>query len=549
MDYKRLGDLLVESGRLTPTQLETALSKKAPGQKLGEALQELGLLTEQQIVETLSQQLGVPAMKSDLFLIDPLIVEIVPEHFARLHTVIPMFLVDTELTIAMADPLDVPALDELRRVTGYRINCILAAPGAIQNALNEYYSVSHSIEDVINSFEDESPELDVDNAPAIRLVNQILFHAIKVSASDIHIEPLEERGRVRFRIDGILHEIFTPPKSLVDVVTARLKILAKLDISEKRLPQDGRFSISVGERDVDVRLSTLPTLFGEKTVLRILDKGSMVVGLDQIGLDAHEKEAVESLLSRSYGLLLITGPTGSGKTTSLYSMIQRLSSPEKNIVTVEDPVEYEFSDINQVQVNAKVSLTFGRALRAILRQDPDIILIGEIRDEETASIAIRSALTGHLVLSTLHTNDAISSIGRMIDMNVAPYLLASALTGVIAQRLVRTVCPHCVQYVTPDAALLERLGVNPAGEVRWAQAKGCNRCNHTGYKGRTAIFEILRIDGALQRLILNSSSSVEVRDAAGKANLSSLRQVGLEKVMRGITTLEEIERVTTALEA
>ncbi len=546
---KKIGQLLIEHGHLSQTQLESALSRQTPAKRIGEVFQDMGMLTEQQILESLSRQYDIPCMKSEMFLIDPLVVELVPEQIARRNNVAPLFLVDQELTIAVNDPTNVIVFDELRKVTGFRINYVLATSAAIKKALDEYYSVAQSIEDVIDSFEGNTPVIGEDDAPAVRLVNQILYQSMKLSASDIHVEQGDNTCRVRFRIDGILHEIFSPPPKMGVVIVSRLKIMAKLDISEKRLPQDGRFTITIGERIVDVRLSTLPTVHGEKVVLRILDKSSLQVGLDRIGLDQNEIKQVKSILGASYGLLLVTGPTGSGKTTSLYSMIRHLASPSKNIVTVEDPVEYEFPNINQVQVNAKVNLTFSRALRSILRQDPDIILIGEIRDEETAAIAIRSALTGHFVLSTLHTNDAISSIGRLIDMSIEPYLLASSLVGVIAQRLVRTVCRECVSYVDPDPKVLESLGIEPSGDYRWAEPKGCNRCNFTGYKGRTAIFEILPITDNIRQMILDSKSSVEIRETAAQAGLSSLKSVGLKKVLQGVTTLQEIEQVTSCEEA
>lgn len=549
MSPKKIGQLLVENGHLSQTQLESALSRQTPTKRLGQVFQEMGMLNEQQILESLSKQYDIPCMKSEMFLIDPLVVELVPEQIARRNNVAPLFLVEEELTIAVNDPTNVIVFDELRKVTGLRINYVLATKAAIKNALDEYYSVAESIEDVIGSFEGDLPVIGQDEAPAVRLVNQILYQSMKLGASDIHIEQGKNICRVRFRIDGMLHEIFSPPAKMGVVIVSRLKIMAKLDISEKRLPQDGRFSIAIGDRKVDVRLSTLPTINGEKVVLRILDKSSLQVSLDHIGLDENEIKQVKSILGASYGLLLVTGPTGSGKTTSLYSMIRHLTSPTKNIVTVEDPVEYEFSNINQVQVNSKVDLTFSRALRSILRQDPDIILIGEIRDEETAAIAIRSALTGHFVLSTLHTNDAISSIGRLIDMSIAPYLLASSLVGVIAQRLVRTVCKDCVNYVDPDPKVLEDLGIEPSDEYRWAEPKGCNKCNFTGYKGRTAIFEILQINDNIRQMILDSKSSVAIREAAAQAGLSLLKSVGLKKVLQGVTTLEEVEQVTICEEA
>jgi general secretion pathway protein E len=375
-----------------------------------------------------------------------------------------------------------------------------------------------------------------------------LYQAVTVTASDVHIEHAEHHTRVRFRIDGVLHEILTPPKSLGASIVSRLKVMAHLDISEKRLPQDGRLSIHVGTRLIDLRLSTLPTTYGEKVVMRILDKSSTAIGLTQIGLEEDEEQVVRDMLANPYGLLLVTGPTGSGKTTTLYSFLDHINSPEKNVITVEDPIEYKFDDINQVQVNPKVDLTFSRGLRAILRQDPDVIMVGEIRDEETASIAVRSALTGHLVLSTLHTNDAIGTIGRMIDMGIVPYLLSSSLVGVIAQRLVRTVCTECVEYGTPDPLELKRLGLRIEDVQKWAVPQGCERCNQTGFKGRTAIFEILPISDAIREMILEARSSVEIRDIASKSGVASLRQIGIKKVLQGLTTVPEVERVTVMIE-
>ncbi|RJP35198.1 MAG: type II secretion system protein GspE [Candidatus Omnitrophota bacterium] len=545
---ERLGDILVESGRLTESQLKAALAQQAPRQKLGQVIRGMGLLTEQEIAEILSEQLRIPCMSSDNFLIDPQVIEFIPERLARRHNVVPLFLVENELTVAMSDPLDLVAVDELQQESGYRINCVLSTESAINRALDEYYSVAQSIQDVIAAFEGDAPRTAEDSAPAVRIVNQMLFQAVKLNASDIHVEHGEHACRIRFRIDGILHEILTPPIHLGAFITSRLKIMANLDISEKRLPQDGRFSITVGKRLIDVRVSTLPTTYGEKVVLRILDKSSMQIGLDHIGLDAEETSIIEKLLLHPYGMLLVTGPTGSGKSTTLYGMLRHLSSPEKNIVTIEDPVEYKFDDINQMQVNTKVNLTFARGLRAILRQDPDVIMVGEIRDEETASIAVRSALTGHFVLSTLHTNDVVSTIGRMIDMQVAPYLLASSIVGVISQRLVRTVCKDCVQYIEPDAATLAKWEIKPAQVQRWAKIRGCERCNHSGYKGRTAIFEILAINDAIRQMIIDSKSSVEIREVAKRSGLSMLRTVGMKKVFLGITTIDELERVTVSIE-
>jgi len=545
---KRLGEILVESGRITEAQLKEAMACQTPRKRLGTVLQEMGLVSEQEVVDTLSAQLGIPSLSLETFLIDPDVVELIPESLARRHSAIALFLVGDELTVAMSDPSDIVAQDELRRASGRRIQCVVAPPSAINRALDDYYSLGHSLQDVIRSFEGEAQGGPEEAMPVVRLVNRILFQAVKLGASDIHFEPREKDYRVRFRIDGVLQEILRPPVHLSAAITSRLKILASLDISEKRLPQDGRFSLTVGHRDIDLRLSSLPTAFGEKVVLRILYKSSLLMGVDQLGLSPQEKGDFHYLLGVPYGLVLVTGPTGSGKTTTLYAMLQYLNSTDRNIVTVEDPVEYQFNDINQMQVNPRVDLTFSRGLRAILRQDPDIIMVGEIRDDETAMIAIRAALTGHLVLSTVHTNDAVNSVGRLIDMGVKPYLLASSLVGVIAQRLVRRVCEECVRYKTPDSDVLKRWEIEPMLIEKWAEPKGCKACNRTGYKGRRAIFEILRVDESIREMILQSESSVAIRKAARSKGLSSLRASGIRLVSQGITTMEEVARVTAFVE-
>lgn len=545
---KRLGDLLVESGRLTESQVQEALRQQTPTRRLGRVLQDMDLISEQEIMELLGKQLHMPCMKKDQFLIDPEIVEIIPESIARRHNVIPLFVLENELTVAISDPFDLVAIDTIRKDLNYRISTVLATESAIADALDQYYSVAQSIRDVIDSYEGKT-EVSSEEAPAIRLVNQILFQAIQVAASDIHIEPSKEACRVRFRIDGILNDIFAPPKDMGLLLVARLKILAHLDISEKRLPQDGRFSIKVGKREIDVRLSTLPTIHGEKVVLRILDKSSFNIGLEHLGLDSQDEETIRSLLSRPYGMLLVTGPTGSGKTTTLYSMIKHLNREDKNIITIEDPVEYELAGINQVQANSRINLTFQTALRSILRQDPDIILIGEIRDEETAAIAVRAALTGHFVLSTLHTNDALSSIGRLLDMNIHPYLLSSSLIGVIAQRLIRTVCKDCVRMRPPTEDECLSLGINPADQsIQVPEPVGCKRCNQTGFKGRTAIMDVLTIDSALRQMITESKSSSGLEQHSSTPQGYPLRDAGLRKVLQGVTTLQEVNRVLAMVE-
>lgn len=542
--HQRTGDLLVARKIISPEQLEEALAKQSPDQKIGQVLVEMGLISEQELVDTISQQTGIPALDSDMFLIDPAVIELLPESKARKYHAVPLFFVDNELTVGMSDPLDLPAIDELTRATGYPINPVVVGESVIFSALNEYYAVGKSLSSTIGDFSGDAQLLDGESS-AVRTVNQIIFQAVKLGASDIHIEPQEHDCQVRFRIDGVLHSILKPERRLMDPIVSRLKILAKLDISEKRLPQDGRFTVTIGDKLIDIRFSTLPTIFGEKVVLRVLDKSSSAIGLHQIGLDDRELMQIHPLLSNPHGLLLVTGPTGSGKTTTLYSMLKHVSSPEKNIITVEDPVEYQFAGINQVQVNPKVQLTFSRGLRSILRQDPDIIMVGEIRDEETATIAARAALTGHLVLSTLHTNDAISTVGRLVDMGIKPYLLASSLLGVVAQRLIRKVCEDCVKRVKPSSSFLNEFHLSEDQIDTVAVARGCSRCNQTGYRGRTAIFEILVMSDILRSIILESSSSVELQKRAEEEGLSSIRESAIRKMILGISTAEEVRRVAS----
>lgn len=539
---QRIGDILVARNKILPAQLEEALAKKTPEQKIGNVLVEMGFITEQVLVDTISEQTGIPSLDSDMFLIDPAVIELLPESKARRHHAVPLFFVDNELTVGMCDPLDLPAIDELTCVTGYPINPVVVGESVIVSALNEYYAVGKSLSSTIGDFHGDAQLIDGESS-AVRTVNQIIFQAVKLGASDIHIEPQEHDCQVRYRIDGVLHCILKPERSLMDPIVSRLKILAKLDISEKRLPQDGRFTVTIGDKLIDIRFSTLPTIFGEKVVLRVLDKSSSAIGLHHIGLDDQELMQIHPLLTNPHGLLLVTGPTGSGKTTTLYSMLKHISTPEKNIITVEDPVEYQFAGINQVQVNSKVQLTFSRGLRSILRQDPDVIMVGEIRDEETASIAARAALTGHLVLSTLHTNDAISTVGRLVDMGIKPYLLASSLLGVVAQRLIRKVCDDCVKRVKPSAGFLNEFHLRDDQVDTIAVARGCNRCNQTGYRGRTAIFEILVMSDLLRSIIINSSSSVELQQRAEEEGLSSIRESAVRKMIAGISTAEEVRRV------
>ncbi|MBL8452013.1 MAG: Flp pilus assembly complex ATPase component TadA, partial [Zoogloea sp.] len=524
---RRLGDILIERGLTTPEQLaEAARLQRQLGLRIGRILIEKGWVPEHELLQALSTQLDVPylAMRPGLF--DPSIAEALPQDMARRLGVLPMFRVGNELTLATTDPQSMPVADEIERASGCRLRWVLAAADAIQKSLFEAYSGSAYDPDLIDG---KAMDLElIDNgsqggdantidelaagSPVINLVNSIIQRAIHDNASDIHLELFRAKARVRFRIDGVLYEVMNPRPDLFPALISRLKVMANLDIAERRLPQDGRIQVSTQGRTVDLRFSSLPGIYGEKVVLRVLDKGSTVLDLHRLGLAEGNLGRFRRLLSRSHGLLLVTGPTGSGKTTTLYGAIDHLRSIEKNIVTIEDPVEYQLDIINQNQVNEAVGLTFPRILRHVLRQDPDIIMVGEIRDRQTAEIAVQAALTGHLVLSTLHTNDAIGAVARLVDMGVEPYLLSSALIGVMAQRLVRRICPECRSTYIAPPELVERFEWQRRGQVMLARGRGCRNCYDSGYKGRVAIHELIDIDRPLQSLIVADASYENLRE-------------------------------------
>ena len=555
---RRLGDLLIERGLATPEQLaEAARLQGQLGLRIGRILIEKGWVPEHELLQALSAQLDVPylAMRPGLF--DPSIAEALPQDMARRLGVLPMFRVANELTLATTDPQSMPVADEIERASGCRLRWVLAAADAIQKSLFEAYSGSAYDPDLIDG---NAMDLElIDNAnrggdantidelaagsPVINLVNSIIQRAIHDNASDIHLELFRAKARVRFRIDGVLYEVMNPRPDLFPALISRLKVMANLDIAERRLPQDGRIQVSTQGRTVDLRFSSLPGIYGEKVVLRVLDKGSTVLDLHRLGLAEGNLERFKRLLARSHGLLLVTGPTGSGKTTTLYGAIDHLRSIEKNIVTIEDPVEYQLDIINQNQVNEAVGLNFPRILRHVLRQDPDIIMVGEIRDRQTAEIAVQAALTGHLVLSTLHTNDAIGAVARLVDMGVEPYLLSSALIGVMAQRLVRRICPECrTTYIAPPE-LVERFEWQGRGQVMLARGRGCRNCYDSGYKGRVAIHELIDIDRPLQSRIVADAGYESLREHVRRGPWPGLFDDGLERVLGGHTTLEEISRV------
>ncbi len=562
---KRLGDILVEERLLMPEQLSQALyEQRRTGKPLAVILIDAGLVSEEDIVITLSEQLGIPHLRVESYEIPPDVLAEVPEGIARRYHLIPVAKTGKSLTIAMSDPLNIVAIDDVRMLTGFEIETVVCLDSEVKRAIERYYAGKEveleDYDDILRDAEadvlmllEEKDDIDishlkeeVEQAPVIRLVNLTLVNAIKQGASDIHIEPFEKVVRVRYRVDGILREAQPPPKSLQAAVVSRIKILAEMDIAERRVPQDGRFRIKFEGREIDFRASTLPTYFGEKVVLRILDKGSLTLDLDKLEFEEQPLADFRDCLSRPNGIILVTGPTGSGKTTTLYSALHMLNTLDVNIVTVEDPVEYELHGINQVQAKPEVGLTFASGLRSILRQDPDIVMVGEIRDEETADIAVKAALTGHLVLSTLHTNDAPGAVTRLVDMGMEPFLISSSMLLAAAQRLVRRVCPDCKEsYRVPDQVLQRaQFRVEPDEEIILTKGNGCKRCGDTGYRGRLALLEAMKISEDVQDLIMASASAGEIKRKAIEKGMLTLRQVGLRKAKAGLTSLEETLRVT-----
>ncbi len=569
----KIGDLLIKEKLITPDQLNQALEyQKKYGGKIGTILVDLNFITEDDITSVLSRQYGVPAINLDYFEVDPDVVKLIPLDTAQKYQVLPLSRVGSTLTIATTDPSNVFAMDDIKFMTGFNIEPVIASEGAIMRSIEKYYGTPHAMElkkvydalsmeekkdDFDLELEEDQEEMDVDElqrsseeAPIIRLVNLILLDAIKREASDIHIEPYEKEFRVRFRIDGILYNIMKPPLKLRDALTSRLKIMSKLDIAEKRLPQDGRIKIKTAvegkKKDIDFRVSCLPTIYGEKIVLRILDRSNLMLDLTKLGMEASALKNFEGAITKPYGMVLVTGPTGSGKTNTLYSSISKLNTPEVNIMTAEDPVEFNLFGINQVQIHEMIGLTFAAALRSFLRQDPNIVLVGEIRDFETAEIAIKAALTGHLVMSTLHTNDAPSSINRLLNMGIEPFLVANSLLLICAQRLVRRVCSNCkTEDKIPKKTLID-IGFSPeeAKDIVVYKGEGCDTCNNTGYKGRIGLFEIMPISEEISELILIGASARELKRKSIEEGMITLRRSGLIKIKEGVTSIEEVLRET-----
>jgi len=559
---KRIGDILIEQGSITPLQLKEALESQKNGNKkrLGEIFVETGVITREELYDILQYVYETKYVDLSDYVIDPEVISLIPEKVASQYKLIPISKSDDELIIAMANPLDVYAIDFVRDHTKIKkIKSLLAPEEDILNTINSYYELGE-YEDIIERLgaelvfkedegEEDSNKLEAisKEAPIIQLVNILIVQGVKDRASDIHIEPNEKGLLIRFRIDGMLHDVRALPNTIKSAVTSRIKILSKMDIAERRLPQDGRFQVKFGTREVDLRVSTIPTVFGEKVVLRLLDKSKGLIKLEELGFLSEQLEEFKSIISKSYGIILLTGPTGSGKTTTLYATLNKVNSKDKNIITIEDPVEYKLSRINQIQIKPKINLTFANTLRSILRQDPDIIMVGEIRDAETAQIAVQAALTGHLVLSTLHTNDAASAITRLIDMDIETFLISSSVIGVIAQRLVRVICEKCKEEYIPGKDVLNGLNIkansNGDDKIKLYRGTGCSLCKNTGYYGRTSIYELIVLDEEIRSLIISKASSNIIRDAVIKKGMKTLKDSGLEKALQGITTIEEVLRV------
>ena len=549
MERKELGQILLEKGLITVEQLEEALTEQAKTKKfLGEILIEKNFVTKEQILEALTEQKKANFVKLSSFKgIKEEVVKLIPENIARRFICIPIAKENGTLTVAMKDPTDIFAIDTIRRITGTRIKVVKADENEIVENIERFYRKVDNLEGLTSFMEGREAEEEVDieqlrvaaeDVPVVRFVNSLFIEAVEKRATDIHLEPSVRDVIVRFRIDGILHKFTTTPKNVYPGIVTRIKILSNLDIGERRLPQDGRIKTKLGVKEIDIRVSTLPTIFGEKIVMRVLQKEAFIKTLDNLGLEEKDKEKFKKTLKKPYGMIIVTGPTGSGKTTTLYSGLNLINSPEKNIITIEDPVEYVIEGINQVQIKPKIGLTFAEILKRILRQDPDVIMVGEIRDLETAQIAIQASLTGHLVISTLHTNDTVSTISRFRYMGVPQYLLGDSLILVLSQRLVRKICPVCKYEDKDGKEVLKNMGIDVKGKKIF-KGKGCRNCDYTGYYGRIGIFELLEITGEIRNMILNGSNENEIREAAKKQGIIFLKEAALQKVFDGITTVDE----------
>src|SRR6058998_3011991 len=580
----RIGELLLKEKRITPAQLQEALNyQKTSGGKLGFNLVKLGFVKDEEITALLSKQYDVPSINLTQFEIDPAVIKLIPAETAQKYQIVPLSRAGATLTIAMTDPTNVFAMDDIKFMTGYNVEPVVASETAVIEAIQRYYPAAakaaaaatpggqsalevatkgleelQALEggedvEVLEELEEISAEAlakQGEEAPVVRLVNVVLMSAIQKGASDIHVEPYGKELRVRYRIDGILYNIMSPPMKFREAIASRIKIMAKLDIAEKRLPQDGRIKIRYNEsgepKEIDFRVSVLPTLFGEKIVLRLLDKDKLMLDMTRLGFEPESLAKFEAAIARPWGMVLVTGPTGSGKTNTLYSSIAKINTPETNIMTAEDPVEFNLAGVNQVQVKENIGLNFAAALRSFLRQDPNIILVGEIRDFETAEIAVKAALTGHLVLSTLHTNDAPSTVNRLMNMGIEPFLVASSVNLICAQRLVRRICANCKieEPHAPQALVNAGFSADDAQKVTPKKGKGCDRCNNTGYKGRVGLYEVMEISEEVRELVLVGASGLELRRKAVEEGMITLRASGLRKVKDGMTSIEEVVRET-----
>jgi len=554
---KRLGDALVDQGIITQEQLMEALKvQKIKKMRLGQVILELGFANEEQILNVLSKQLGVPKISLEEYEINKNVLELVPAKIAQKHILIPLFIDGKRLTIAMVDPLDVFVIDQLQYMTGMTIDIVISSQDEIKSAIHKYYGTVRDVDDVVDEFQNTSAEekerndsaetykVVEDDNPIVRFVDLIIKEAVKERASDIHVEPDDNLLRIRYRIDGVLHLVKNVPNKVKNAILSRIKIISGMDIAEKRLPQDGRMNLKFENKEIDVRVSSLPTAWGEKIVMRLLDKSSVMIGIDKLGFLEEQLKQYQRALKEPNGIILLTGPTGSGKTSTLYAGINFIKSPTTNITTVENPIEYKLQLVNQVQTHSEIGMTFANALRSILRQDPDVIMVGEIRDVETAEIAIESALTGHLVMSTLHTNDAPQAIVRLNEMGIQPYLLTPTLLQIIAQRLVRTICPKCREEFIADPELVYELGLSKDREWKFFRGAGCVFCNNSGYRGRMGIQEVLTIDDDIRKMIINKDSATEIKKVAISKGMLSLRMSAIKKALMGITTPEEVLRVT-----
>jgi len=560
----RIGELLVRTGVITSEQLTLAQEQHtASGGFIGTYLVKLGFVAEEDLVQTISKQYGVPVITLEEYSLDAALAQLVPQNLAAKHNLVPLVQKENTLTIAMMDPSNIVALNDIKFITGLDIQVVVASERDVKSGQDKLYEQAVAYDKLIDDLGEDGVEVvdtnenidlselerATEDAPVVKLVNAILTDAIKKRASDIHVEPYEKTFRVRFRIDGVMYEIMKPPQKLKNAITSRLKIMADLDIAERRLPQDGRIKLKIGTgKEMDFRVNVLPTLFGEKVVLRLLDKSNLQLDMQKLGFEPRQLQIFKDAIDKPHGMVLVTGPTGSGKTTTLYSALAELNKIDTNISTAEDPVEFNLGGINQAQMNDDIGFNFASALRAFLRQDPDVIMVGEIRDYETAEIAIKASLTGHLVLSTLHTNDAPATVNRLLNMGVEPFLVGSSINCIVAQRLARRVCSECIEEVEVNPEILVDIGV-PAAEaklIKVKQGKGCSKCSNTGYKGRIALYEVMPMTEELREFVLNGASTTEIKREAIRQGMMTLRASGVMRLKEGMTTVEEVLRVTAA---